>query len=158
MSEDEAPPTLAATDPDRVLTTANGGRVTVAELRARARVLEPRVVIWQDLPRATPQTLAVIGGRVEELCSEFDRFGILVDLSDVRDGATTTEYRKAIPAFFNGLGARSGNRLRHVAVAFEGNLVARAVANFVVTRMVQVPISVHKNVELALAALHQALR
>jgi hypothetical protein len=148
---------VEAEDLDRVVPALGAGSYTVRQLHARITILEPRIVVWQEIPDGTVETLAIMGQRMEELGQGFDRFCLLVDLADAKRGSTTAAYREAIPRYFNSLKRRLDGRLRHIAVAFEHNLVARTVTQFLIGRMVDVPISVHKNRALAIAVIHEAL-
>lgn len=147
---------MTATDPNTVLTTASGAKITVAELHARVSMPEPGVIVLREIDMGTPATLAAMGARIEELAAGLEAFGLVVDLSD-STGGTSTEYRRFLPEYFQGLSKRADGRMKHIAVAFLGNPLARVVTRFVIGRILGVPASIHKNAPLAIAAVRGSI-
>jgi hypothetical protein len=154
--DDEPKAMDSAEELDRVVLNAIGERYTVRELRERVSMAEPGVVLMREIPRGTPETMSLMGKRILELGLAEPAYGVVIDLHDT-DGTTTPEYRKFLPACINGLHADSHGKLKHIGVAFQGNLVTRTVTNFVVARMLNAPVSVHKARADALEAVRAAL-
>jgi hypothetical protein len=148
--------TVAKEDLDRVLESAGGERFTVRQLRERVSVLEPGVVLMEEINRGTPETLLVITAAIEELAADMDAYGIVLDLTD-SEGSTTSEYRKFIPKHFTELHTRSNGRLKLVAVAFVGSQVARVASKFLIGRMTSVPMAIERDRDNAVRAVRKAI-
>jgi hypothetical protein len=142
--------------PVTILRNTLGTPFTIAQLHDRVSMLDNRVILLREIVRGTPETMTVMGERILELGRRLDCFGLVIDLLDT-DGSTTSEYRRFLPGCINGLHVDSKGKLLHIGVAFQGNLVTRTVTNFVVGRLVDAPISVHKSRADALGAVHRAL-
>jgi hypothetical protein len=64
---------------------------------------------------------------------------------DLADGSTTAEYRRVLPNALNRWHVESLGRLKHMGVAFHGKPIVRTVTNFVIGRLVDAPMSVHRS-------------
>src|SRR5690606_9429782 len=100
--------------------------------------VEPGIIHFREITSGTPETLRIMGARIEELATDFDAYGIIIDLTEV-DGGTTGDYRRFIPEYFNEHSVRSKNRLKIVAVVFDANPVLRVAVRFLVARASNVP-------------------
>jgi len=140
-------------DPNqRVRSTA--GTMTVAELEARVALLEPRVVLMREVPHATAETFAVLIDRARELGSQFDRWVMIVDLSEVTErprGHYLQMIRRDVLSKVGPAGP-----IIYLSVVQPGNAFMRTILGFVLGRVSR-HITVHGNREAALAACREAL-
>jgi hypothetical protein len=154
MMPDELP--TAQMDLDREVLTARAKVWTVRGLRDRVSLFEPRILQLREIDMGTRETLDMMGGRLEELAQGMTSFGILIDLGEAT-GGTTADYRKYVPQFFDAMVVKTGGALKHVGVVFYGNPLTRVVTKFFIGRIAKVPMTVHKNRELALDAIRAAI-
>lgn len=143
-------------DLDREIKNAVGATYKVAQLRERATVIEPRIVLLSDIPDGVPATLDVIVERIEELVEGLTSYGIVSDLGDASNGSITADYRSYVPQRFKRL-SRERPGLVHFATAFYGNPLARVLARFMIGTSIGAPATVHKNRDLAIDAVRAAL-
>ena len=57
--------------------------MTVAEVAERVTLLEPRIVLMLEVPNGTEETFAILLERARELGADFDRWAMVVDLTQV---------------------------------------------------------------------------
>ena len=144
-------------DSEKIVTTAGGVQMTVAELRARVSVVEPGVILMREIDQGTPETLAIMGNALKEAAREMDVYGIVLDLED-SSGNISAEYRRFIPSYFDELWRASEGSFKLLAVAFSGNPVSRVVTKFLIGRMLDLPFTIEKDVEQATEAVRSRLR
>src|SRR5262245_15776092 len=106
---------------ERVSTTV--GSVTVTEIEARCVVLEPGIVLMREVPNGTAETYDVLIRRCNQLGAEFERFVILVVLTDVTE-RPKGRYLASIRQSLRGPAA-------HFAVTQPGSSFLRTVLRFV---------------------------
>jgi hypothetical protein len=157
MQEQDQRISLPTEELERELVTATGEAFTVAQLRDRVSLIEPRIVVMREVDLGSPEMLDVMGARIEELTRGLAAYGLVIDLA-ASTGKITTEYRKYVPIYFSGLHERSQGALKLMSVAFYGNPVARIVTKFLVGRMLEVPITVENSLTQAVQAVRKALR
>lgn len=139
--------TTSAKDPDERVRTATG-HTTVGALHARCSVIEPGIVLMREIPDATAEAFDVLFARSCELGSAFERFVIVVDLSEALERPKGA-YLEAIRRSFDG-------PAMHHAVTQPGRALMRIVVGFVLSRMTDKS-SVHASVAAATDAMRRIL-
>jgi hypothetical protein len=157
MVSEDSMSSPSESDLDREIATAAQAKITVRALRERVSVVETGIVHFLEMTAGTPETLRIMGTRIEELARPFDAYGIIIDLTQV-DGGTTSEYRRFIPEHFNGHAERSAGRLKLVAVVFDANPVLRVAVRFLIARASKVRFSVYRTLPLACDGVREAIR
>ena len=140
-------PVVARDPEERVPTTV--GTTTVSELRARCSVLEPGIVLMRETPNGTADTYEVLIARCNELGARFERFAVVVDLTDL-NVRPRGRYLERIRESLRGPAV-------HFAVTQPGSPFLRTVLGFVLGRVSPLT-SVHPNLEAALAAARTLMR
>lgn len=132
---------------ERVPTTV--GSLTVSELEARCEVLEPGIVLMREVPHGTAETYDVLIRRCNGLGAQFERFVIVVDLSEITE-RPKGRYLSAIREALAGPAV-------HYAVTQPGSAFLRTVLRFVLGRISD-RTSVHPDREAALAVVRKLVR
>lgn len=120
----------------------------MAELQSRCSVLEPGIVLMREIPDANAEAFDVLFERSCELGAAFERFVIIVDLSEAAERPKGA-YLEAIRRSFDGPAL-------HHAVTQPGRAIMRIVVGFVLGRMTEKS-SVHASVEDATEAMRKIL-
>src|SRR5262245_7282529 len=146
-------PTMKKREPSETVRNAVG-TVTVAELHARCSVVEPGVVLLREVPNNTVDTYEVLIDRAFEIGVEFDRWTMVVDLSEVTERPKGKYLALIRERSINPLG--SPGAPVHLATTQPGSIFLRAVLAYVLGRM-SPRTSVHPTRDAALAACRTAL-
>lgn len=141
---------MTTRDPDQRIPTQRG-TVSVGELQARCRVVEPGVVYFLEIPNGTVEAFEVSMETLRDLAKDFERFVVLVDLTEAsRPRPDLIEY---IIRCIQTVGI-------HWCAIKPGNRFMRSVIQFVVARMagVRSRVTLHESMDDALAAARTALK
>ncbi len=133
-------------DPEELVPTT-AGHMTVRELYDRVEVLEPGIIMIREVQNGTGGTFGTMLERCLELAKPFERFAIVVDLTEVSvrpKALYLDEIRRAMEAGV------------HLAVTRPDNAFLRVVAGFVLARF-SAKTSSHDTREQAVAACREAL-
>lgn len=150
-------PARTGVDLDREVPLADGSRTTVRSLHDRVAMLEPGIFRFYEVKKPTPETLQTMTAKIEELASDLDAYGVIIDLSD-SEGSTSSDYRRYIPRHFEEMASRSGGALRQIAVALDTNPVVRVAAKFIIGRVASAPFEVYRTPDEAIAGVRRALQ
>ena len=130
------------------------GTVTVAELEERCTVVEPGIVLLREPPNNTLETYEVLLERAFVLGKQFDRWAMVVDLTEVTERPKGRYLEFIRESSINHLG-NPGHPL-HLATTQPGSAFLRSVLGFVLGRMSR-RTSVHPTREAAIGACRSAL-
>jgi len=128
--------------------------MTVAELEARISLIEPSLVLMREVPNGTAETFEVLLARAAELGADFDRWTMVVDLSEVTE-RPRGRYLEMIRRESIGKIGKDGEPI-YMAAVQPGSAFMRTVLSFVLGRMSTL-VSVHATREGAIAACRDAL-
>jgi hypothetical protein len=136
-------------DVEATVTLANGSRVTIRELHERCVILDAGVILMRELPFSTVETFDIMLDRCYELGASFDRFTMVVDLSEntVRPKGRHLEH----------IWRAFGRGAVHHAFVPPGTAFLKIVLQFVLNR-IQRNVSVHPSRAEALAHCRRALQ
>lgn len=127
-----------------------GPEITAEEreaLRERIYMFTDDILIWQEVPVQTCNTVAVHGEKVMELTADLENFFLLIDLTEAgRPKAEIIDCLRKV------MGSLTG--LRYAAVYTGKNFILNVAAKFVMGRMGFVAYSIHKTKEEALDAIN----
>lgn len=130
------------------------GTVSVAELLPRCAILEPGIVLQREPPHNTLDTYDVLVERVFELAKDFDRWALVVDLSEVTERPKGRYLERIRERALSDLDT-PGHPI-HLAITQPGSIFLRTVLGFVLGRMSR-HTSVHPTREAAISACRNAL-
>jgi hypothetical protein len=136
-------------DPAQRVSTATG-TISVGELEARCSVIEPGIVLLREVPQNTSDTYAVMIRRCRELGEAFERWVLVVDLTDATE-RPKGRYLEAIKECFSG-----PKPILHLATTQPGSAFLRAVAGFVLARASK-NTSAHPTLDAAVTAARKVL-
>ena len=140
-------PTIS-TSPDEVVRSSRG-TVTLAELRALCDVVEPGIVRFREHPDANVEVFTTLVRIAAELGEPFGDFAVIVDLRAAQN-RPGPDMVQAISKSVRSVGI-------HWATVQSGNLAIRTIAKFVMTRLAGPGVSIHANLDDAIAACREAL-
>jgi hypothetical protein len=124
------------------------GTITVAELHRRCAVLEPGIVLYHEIPDGTAETFEVMLERVYELGAQFERFAIVIDMTESTTRPRGRHFELILRALKRGA-------IHHAGVQ-PGRELLRQVNNFIMKRINR-DISLHGSRAEALQAAQTAL-
>lgn len=127
------------------------GTVTVEELEARCSIVEPGIVLLREMPHNTAETYETMSRRARALGAEFDRYALVIDLSEATE-RPKGRYMDIIRAQFAAADAPV-----HLATTLPGSGFMRTVAAFVLARASK-NTSTHGTLDEAIATARAKLR
>lgn len=118
----------------------------IGELRARVRLHEAGILIYEEIPVVTEFQLGICFGRVEELLREHPGAALIIDIRDSQ--RPPPAIREALQGWYN----RLQDRLTRIAVVTGKNFLINIIAKFIMSGIPQ-KVTVHTTVAEAAEAL-----
>lgn len=140
---------MGTPDSNERVPTSNGS-MSVGELEARCSVVEPGIVVLREVPNNTGETYEVMLRRSLELGADFEKFVLVVDLTEATE-RPKGRYLELIRSCFDG-----PKPPLHLATSQPGKPFLRAVVAFVLARISKYT-SAHQSYDSAVAAARQVL-
>ena len=126
---DDAARSSKERDPAEVIDTDGGASITVGELRARCRLLEPGLVSIRHPSHGSAESFTVLVDRAIELAHPNKRFAIVNDLTEAKQ-RPRGQYQEAIIDLASSVGI-------HWANVWPSSAFTRVVARFIGARLMR---------------------
>lgn len=137
------PPSRQEAEPPSSFTLPDGSTVSLQQLDERVTVVEPGIVMLNELQQGTRETLHQFGEIMREKANGFERYVHLVDLSNV--AIPSAEYRETIVEWM---------KLQpcvHTCFVQPGFIVVRVALRFMIGRA-GTSMSIHASLDEAVVA------
>lgn len=121
------------------------------EILSRVSEDAPGVFLYRELPVQSPFSIALLHEQLTLLAEGHPQFAYVLDLRGVHrpDAASRAMLRECV--------SRIARRVRHVAIAIDGNLFIAAMAKLLAFGMGYRSVSMHASIEEALAEAKRVL-
>ena len=140
---------IVSRNPTDELVRKDGSRITLQEIFERVKVIEPGIIHFHEVGHATPEALAVFGEQIHHMSSDFDRFVLIVDLTD--STYPDSDYREVLVEWMR------AQRCFHQCFVPPEGTAQRVTLRFMVDRA-GISMTYHSNLEEAIEHAREALK